>query len=104
MAALRFLAALFLLVAVIAIVADATPAITGSGHFAPKSVTQHWTELSPSTLEAAKSSLTRATMPAVWAALSGSILALPTFVVFAMTAAICGYAGRHRRRVNVYVN
>jgi hypothetical protein len=103
-AALRFLAALFALVAVLAIIADATPAVTGSGTFTPKSVTEHWTDLSPKTLESTKVSVSRSTTPAFWDGLSGSILALPTFAVFAFGAAIFGYVGRHRRRVNVFVN
>ncbi len=104
MAAFRFLAALFALVAVIAIIADATPVITGGGAFSPKSVTQHWMELSPKTLESAKASVSRSASPALWEGLSSSILAIPTFAVFAIASAIFGYIGRHRRRVNVFVN
>ena len=38
MAVLRFLASLFALIAVVALVTDATPALTGTGHFKATSV------------------------------------------------------------------
>ena len=104
MPALRFLAALFALIAVLALATDLTPAITGNGAFNPKSITTHWTELAPKTLESAKQSVSRSVSPALWDGLSATVLALPAFLFFALMAAIFGYAGRRRHRINIYIN
>lgn len=104
MAALRFLAALMALAAVLALVADLTPKITGDGAFHATTFEEHWRDLSPKTLQGAEETLSRSTSPTVWTVLRRSVLALPTFVLFFLMAALLGYAGRHRNRVNIYVN
>ncbi len=48
MAVLRFLASLFALIAVVALVTDATPALSGTGPFKATSVIGYWRELAPS--------------------------------------------------------
>jgi hypothetical protein len=104
MAALRFLAALFALVAIIAFVSDLTPSLTGSVPFASTSMETHWARISPSSLKAARENLTQSAWPSSWPLLEGLLLRFPTFAVFAILAAIVGYAGRRRHRVNVFVN
>lgn len=104
MSTLRFLAALFALVAILALVADATPRVTGTGEFRATSIGAHWKTFSPTTLAGAQDGVTRQAGPAVWRAVEGTLLAMPTFALFAGLALISGYAGRHRRRVNIYVN
>ena len=49
-ASLRFLASLFALIAIVALVADATPALNGTGAFTAHSVIGYWTELAPASL------------------------------------------------------
>jgi hypothetical protein len=104
MAALRFLAALFALVAIIAFVSDLTPTLAGSAPFVSTSMETHWSRISPSSLEAARESLTQSVWPGSWALLESVLLRFPTFAVFAILSAITGYAGRRRHRVNVFVN
>jgi len=104
MAAFRFLAALFALVAVIALVSDLTPSLNGTGPFVPTALEAHWQRLSPNSLKGARESLTGALSPAAWEALEAVALRFPTFAVFGALAALCGYAGRRRSRINVYVN
>lgn len=103
MAVFRFLAAVFLLIATIAIVADATPAIYGAGPFRLTSLSAHWQELGRSSFEAAESGMT-AVAPWLWNGLIAPILAIPTCVTFFLLAVASGYAGRRRRTVRVFVN
>ena len=62
---LRFLAGVFLLIAVIFAVNDATKGIAGRGGGAI-TVHQTWSAVSPPTLKAAQNAVERYTHPAVW--------------------------------------
>lgn len=104
MAALRFLAALFALVAVVALVTDATPAWNGTGPFDTTSVIGHWKELAPVSLEAAHKAVVQSTPVWVWDTVIMSILNLPTFVLFGLLAILSGYLGRHRHQLKVHIN
>jgi hypothetical protein len=104
MAVFRFLASLFLLVAVIALVADATPTTDEPAGFSATSIAEQWEDVSPSSLESAKRGISNATYPWVWDNLIFPILSIPTFVFFGLLALASGYAGRRRNRVNIYIN
>ena len=104
MAALRFLASLFALVAVVALVTDATPAWNGTGPFEATSVIDHWKELAPVSLEATKTAIVQSTPAWVWNTVALSFLNLPTFVLFGLLAILCGYLGRHRHSLKVHIN
>lgn len=104
MAALRFLAALFLLVATVALVSDATPWLTGTGSFTATAFSEQWARVSPSSLKAAQEAVSRSAAPWVWDGLLGHLIGAPTFVLFGGLAVLLGYAGRRRRRVNIYQN
>ena len=104
MAALRFLASLFALVAVVALVTDATPAWNGTGPFEATSVIGHWKELAPVSLEAAQEAIIQSTPAWVWNTVVLSLLNLPTFVLFGLLAILSGYLGRHRHSLKVHIN
>jgi hypothetical protein len=104
MTVLRFLASLFLLVAVIALASDATPPLSGVGPFKATSIAKHWGDISPASLAAAKTTVSDATFPWVWDYMLAPLLALPTFLMFGLLALAAGYAGRRRHKVNIYVN
>lgn len=103
MAVFRFLAAVFLLVAAIALVVDATPATYGAGPFKATSLGANWQDLAPSAFEAAKKAVTGVS-PWTWESLITPVLAMPTFVTFGVLALLSGYAGRRRRTVRIFVN
>ena len=103
MAVFRFLAAVFLLVATVALVVDATPPVYGSGGFHATSLDEHWQELSPSSFAAAKKAVS-AVAPWLLNGLLGPILDIPTFLTFGALALLSGYAGRRRRSVRIFVN
>jgi len=103
MAVFRFLAAVFLLVATVALVIDATPFVYGAGSFAATSSSAHWQDLSPNSLLAARQAVT-ATAPWLWNSVIGPVLDLPTFVTFTLLSFLAGYLGRRQRRVRIFVN
>jgi hypothetical protein len=104
MAVLRFLASLFALVAVVALVTDATPALTGTGPFKATSVVGYWRELAPSTLLTAHAAVSRMTFPWVWDSVIASVLGLPASALFGGLAVLCGYFGRRREQMKMHVN
>lgn len=104
MAVFRFIAALFALIAIVTLVADATPWLSGTGPFASTRFETQWERISPNSLKGARESLTHSVSPVAWHALEVVALRFPTWGVFGTLALACGYIGRRRHRVNVYVN
>jgi hypothetical protein len=103
MAVFRFLAAVFLLVATVALVVDATPAVYGAGDFTPTALSAHWKELGPSSFVIARRAVSEAA-PWAWKSVIGPFLEVPTFVTFGVLALLSGYAGRRKRSVRIFVN
>ena len=104
MTVLRFLAGLFLMAALIALVSDATRSLTGVGPFAPSSLGQLWAEAAPKSLSAVRSGISQGLSPVVWSTAVTGLLRLPTFLVLGAIGLLLGYLGRRRNRVDVYVN
>lgn len=95
---LRLLAALAVLAAVISLASDlvmSRPATTAAAY---------WQALSPASYAAAARSVTAWAGDWLWRGVIGAPLALPAYVLFALLALALGYAGRRRRRVDIYVN
>ncbi|WP_333794561.1 hypothetical protein [Hyphomicrobium sp.] len=103
MVVFRFLAALFLLIATIAVVIDATPAVYGAGPFTATTLGAHWQDLAPNSFQAARVAVSGA-VPWLWTGLVAPVLNVPTFVTFGVLALASGYAGRRRRTVRIFVN
>ena len=103
MAVFRFLAALCLLVAVLALVTDMS-ALPAGQPFSVTSVSGQWNELAPATQQAARAAVRHATAAWVWDGLIGPLLSVPTFLLFGLLALWFGYLGRRRHKVNIYVN
>jgi hypothetical protein len=104
MAVLRFLASLFALIAVLAFVTDATPALIGTGPFKANSVIGYWRDLTPSTLVTVRAAVTHATSPWVWDSMIASVLNLPASVLFGVLAIVCGYFGRRHEPMKMHIN
>jgi hypothetical protein len=100
MPVLRFSAGLLILAAAITLVRDASPWLAGIGPFQAKSLMQHWTELSPRTLTALRSSVGGS----VWQLVIAPLLGLPTVLTAVVLAVAIGWLGRRRRKINVYAN
>jgi hypothetical protein len=103
-ASLRFLASLFALIAMVALVADLTPALNGTGVFKAHSVIGYWTELAPASLVATRANIEAMTFPWVWNPMILNVLGTPMSMLFAGLAIVCGYFGRRRMQLKVHVN
>ena len=99
----RFLAGTFLLIAVIAAVYDGTRSLAAGG-LAMTSLVEHWSRIAPGLLASVQSGVARATHPLVWDVGLRRLLLVPAWATFAALGLLCAYAGRRRRRVNVFAN
>ncbi len=102
---LRFLASVLLLVAIIAAIYDGTRALESKGgQIVMTSLGEQWSKVAPVSHKNAQAAVRRYTHPLVWDGLVQRLLLLPTWVVFASLGLVAAYAGRRRRRVNVFAN
>lgn len=104
MPVLRFLASIFALVAVVALVNDATPALNGTGPFHATSEIGYWQQLAPASLDASRTAVTQGAAPWLWDTVILSMLGLPTPVLFGLLAVACGYLGRRRTETKLHIN
>lgn len=104
MPVLRFLTSVFALIAVLALVSDATPVLYGTQAFKMTTIIGYWQLLAPASLTAAQAAVTRASFPWVWNPGIMSALNLPTPVLFGALAVVCGIFGRRRVKMKVHIN
>jgi hypothetical protein len=102
-ALLRFLAGVFLLIAVIFAVNDATR-LAGPDRTSAVTVHQTWSAVSPNSLNAAQHAVQNTTHTAVWNWGVLWLLQLPAWTLFGLLGLILAFLGRRRRRVNIYAN
>jgi len=102
--ALRFLAGLFLLAAAIVLASDVTKPLAGTAAFVPTSLARHWQETAPKSLAAAKSAVTQRAGNFAWDGVVGQVLRMPSFALLGGLGVLCGYLGRRRRKVEIFVN
>ena len=100
---LRFLAGVFLLVAVIFAVNDATR-LAGPDRASTVTVHQTWSAVAPNSLNAAQRAVQNTTHPGVWNWGVLWLLQLPAWTLFGLLGLILAFLGRRRRRVNIYAN
>ena len=101
---LRFLAGVFLMVAVVAAVNDVTRSTQAGERLPPVSTHEHWSRLAPVTLTLARNAAQRHKHPLVWDPGLVSVLRLPAWGLFGALAMLAAYAGRRRREVNIFAN
>lgn len=104
MAVFRFLAGLFALVAVIALASDLTPVLELGKPFMPRSLAEHWSLISPKTLAATREQFSGGWVAPFWGAFDAIFLGSPSFALAGGLAVACGYIGRRRREIRVFVN
>lgn len=102
--ALRFLAFVFILIATIAFVADATPAFDGFGPFEPTLLVEHWSALAPKSVAAAERAVSGTTHPMVWNFLIAPIINLPTYILFGVLGILAAMTGQRREQLNIFTN
>lgn len=102
---LQFLAALFATLALFAFAADFTAARSAAGHgFAATSVLQRLSDLAPTMVSATHNGIVNALGEAAWDPLLTTLLGMPAYIFFLILAGLAGYAGRHRRDVQIFIN
>ena len=99
----RFMAAVFLLLALLAGVYDGTRTLAAE-RLVTTSLLEHWSALAPTLLATAQGAVKRSTHPLVWDAGLAKVLLLPAPLVFFAIGVLFAYIGRRRRRVNVFAN
>jgi hypothetical protein len=104
MAVLRFLAGLFLLVAVVALVADLTPRLAGTGHPPLTTIARIWNGLAPDSLATAKTFVSHKASPLAWNLVIANLINMPLAALAGGLALFCGYFGRRRRRIEIFTN
>ena len=104
MAALRFVAGLFLLVAIIALVFDATRVQLGMPGPPSTSLLKHLSDFAPASLAAAQRAVQKNIHPVVWDPLIKSFLSLPAWASFGVIGLLLAYAGRRRHQINIFTN
>ena len=103
MLVLRFIGSLFLLGAIIALTSDLSrPRRPGAPMFT--SIYKHWSDFAPQTLAATQKTVQTRAHNLVWDPGIRSVLAIPAFVTFGGLAVFMLYAGRPRRRVEIFMN
>jgi hypothetical protein len=104
MVALRFLSFVFLLLAAVALAADLSRTGAAGGDHLLKSLGQHWSDLAPNAMAAARRTIQTGLGPAAWDYGLAPALKTPATLAFAAFGLLLGYLGRHRRRINIFAN
>jgi hypothetical protein len=104
MAALRFLASVFLLLAAVVLVADLTLARPGTAGGLLTSLGQHWQALAPQGMAAAQKGMQAGALKYAWSLAIRPLLVVPSWLLCLGVGLAFAYVGRRRRKVNVFVN
>lgn len=102
--AARLAARLLLIGAIIALAYDGTKSFSGGSGLVTTSLLQHWSSLSPSSLEAAHNVVSSRLDPAVWDMALVPLLRWPAWLIAGVLALILSWFGRRRREVSIFVN
>ena len=101
---LRFIASLFLIGGIIALVHDGIKSIANEEGFINTALGNHWFALSPTSLNALQAGIERYIAAWLWDPVVISILQSPTWIVCFVIAALLYWIGRKRHRTNVFAN
>lgn len=101
---LQFLAALFAIMALFAFAADFSEARGTAAGFHSTSLLERMDDFAPSLLNSLQNAATRTLGEGAWDPLLTSFLSVPAYLVFMILGAVCGYAGRPRRDVQIFIN
>ena len=102
--ALRFVGALMLLAATIALTSDLTNWQTSGVGWTFDSLTHHIATLAPTTLKNIAAGIGNATHPWLWDPVLTSLLAQPAWIIFLIAGSLLLYTGRERHKINIFVN
>ena len=101
---LRFISAVLLVTAIIALTIDVTRWQTRSEGPVFQSLADQIRSSAPATLDTIGQSISSAVHPILWDPLLTSILNLPAWFALMILSALLGYVARERRRVEIFIN
>ena len=93
-----------ILVAIIALVSDATHAYQAGARLSFASLGKDWYALSPATLSQLQAGIERHVHPLLWDPVLLAVLKMPAFAVFAVLGVALYILGLRRRRTNIFAN
>jgi hypothetical protein len=93
-----------LLIAVVALVVDATKTLGANGVVVITPLDAQWQQLSPASLEWVKQSASAKFGPAVWNEMMLPVLHLPAWAIFGALGVLFYWAGQRRRQEQIYIN
>ena len=100
---LRLLGTLFLLIATLSLIHDASQTFSHGNGLLVTPLGQHWHDLSPSSLVFLRNAV-RDIWPWIWDVPISSLLGYPAWVLFGIIGTAICYAGRNRRSTNIFAN
>jgi hypothetical protein len=100
----RVAARLLLIGAVVALAYDGVRTASAGSGLVMTSLWEHWSRISPATLQAADTVVSKRLDPALWDKVLAPALHLPAWLIAGALALILGWLGRRRREVSVFVN
>ena len=101
--AIRFLAGLLMLIAVIAAVYDGTRTMANE-RLVITSAGEQWSKLWPTSFKKSQDFVQRTVHPLAWDTAVRPLLTLPSWALLGGLGLLLGYTARRRRRVNVFAN
>ena len=101
---LRILGVWLLLLAMVAVVVDATKSLAGGGAWVVTPMGEQWRQLAPEMLEASRKWIMATAGDWLWDPVILSILAAPTWVVFGILGVLLYWLGQKRKPVEVFIN
>ena len=101
---LRFISAVLLVAATVALTIDVTRWQTANDGPMFKSLAAHIRTAAPATLDNVGLAVSNALHPLVWDPVLTTILAVPAWMLLLLLAIAIGYATRERRQVNIFIN
>lgn len=101
---LQFLAALFAMLAFFTFASDFSAAHAGTTGFRSLTLLDRMSDFAPTAVVSLKAAVSRTLGASAWDPGLTAILGLPSYLVFAALAGICGYAGRPRREPRIFIN
>lgn len=102
--AVRFVSAVLLLAAVIALTADVTRWQVGDTDPTFHSLAHHVQTVAPATFQNMQKSISTTLHPVFWDYGLYIILSLPAWLLFAIVSLLIVFAGREPKRINVFIN
>lgn len=100
---LRFIGGFFLLIATLSLIHDGSQTLIRGNGLLVTPLGQHWQDVAPSLMLSMRASL-RAIWPWLWDGPVTFLLGYPGWIIFGIIGALLCYAGRNRKRINIYAN